>query len=89
VDRPIGIATGYWLDYRGSIPDKGKIFLFSIPSRLALGPTQPSRQRIPMAITPGVKRPGLESDRLPPCSAEVKNDGAIPPLHHKSSWHSA
>jgi hypothetical protein len=25
----------------------------------------------------------------PPSSAEVKNGGAIPPLPHTSSWHSA
>jgi hypothetical protein len=29
---------------------------------------------------PGVKRQGLEADNSSPSSAEVKNDGAIPPL---------
>jgi hypothetical protein len=28
-----------------------------------------------------------ESDHSPPCSAEVKNGGAIYPLPHMSSWH--
>jgi hypothetical protein len=30
-------ATGYGLDGRGSIPDRGKIFLFSIESIAILG----------------------------------------------------
>jgi hypothetical protein len=33
----------------------------------------------------GVKRPGREADHSPPGSAEVKNDGAVPPLPHISS----
>jgi hypothetical protein len=33
---------------------------------------------------PGVKRPMREADHSPPTSAEVKNDGAIPPLPHMS-----
>jgi hypothetical protein len=37
----------------------------------------------------GVKRPGREVDHSLPCNAEVKNDGAIPPLPHKSSWRGA
>jgi hypothetical protein len=38
---------------------------------------------------PGVKRPGRVPDQSPPSSAEVKNDGAKPPLPHVFSWHSA
>jgi hypothetical protein len=38
---------------------------------------------------PGGKRPGREADHSSPSSAEVKNGGAIPPLPHMSSWHSA
>jgi hypothetical protein len=37
----------------------------------------------------GVKRQGPEADHSPPSSAEVKNGGAIPPLPHMFSWHSA
>jgi hypothetical protein len=37
-------------------------FLFSTSSRPALG-----------ALSPWVKRPGLEADHSPPASAEVKN----------------
>jgi hypothetical protein len=36
VYRSVGLAYG--LDRRGSIPGRGKIFLFSIASRMALGP---------------------------------------------------
>jgi hypothetical protein len=40
-------------------------------------------------VFPGVKRPGREADHSPPSNAEVKNGGAIPPLSHMPSWHSA
>jgi hypothetical protein len=33
-----------------------------------------------------VNLPGYETDRSPPSSAEVKNDGAISPLPHTSSF---
>jgi hypothetical protein len=32
------------------------------------------------ALSPGVKWPRNETDHSPPSSAEVKNDGAIPPI---------
>jgi len=38
-----------------------------------LGPTQPPMQRVPRALSLGVKRPGREADLSPPSSAEVKN----------------
>jgi hypothetical protein len=59
------------------IPGRGKICLFSIAARAALGPTQP-----PIQWVPGVKRQGREADHFPPSSAEVKNTGAIPSLPH-------
>jgi hypothetical protein len=49
------------------------IFLFTIASRTALGPTQPPTQWVPGAFSLGVKRPGREADHSPPSSAEVKN----------------
>jgi hypothetical protein len=79
-----GIAAGYRLDIQGGIPYIGKIFLFSIASRPAPGSTWP-----PIKSVSGVKWLGHEADHSPPCSAEVKNDGAIPPLPDMSSWHSA
>jgi hypothetical protein len=57
-----------------------EIFLFSTASRSALEPIQPSTEWVPGTVSPQVKRPGREDDLSPPSSAEVKNDGAIPPL---------
>jgi hypothetical protein len=37
-------ATGYGLDDRDSIPNKGKVYLFSTGSRVVLGPNQPPLQ---------------------------------------------
>jgi hypothetical protein len=37
----------------------------------------------------GVKRADREANHTPPSSAEVKNNGAIPPLHNTSSWRDA
>jgi hypothetical protein len=75
-----GIATGYRLDGRGSIPDRGKIFLFSTAFRPPLRPTQPPIQWVPGANFTWIKRPRREADHSPPSSKEVKNGGAMPPL---------
>jgi hypothetical protein len=64
-------------------------FLFSITSRPDLGPTQPPIQWVPGAVSPGIKRLGLEVDHRPACSAELKNGGNTPALPHTSSRHSA
>jgi hypothetical protein len=58
---------------RSSSPGKGKIFLRSTSSRLVLGPTKPLVLWVPVALSPGVKRPGRDADHSPPTSAEVKN----------------
>jgi hypothetical protein len=68
---------------------QGEIFLFSTASRLALRPTQPPVQWVPGAIFPVVKLLGRGADYSLPSGAEVKNGGAIPPVPHMSSWHSA
>jgi hypothetical protein len=59
----VGIAMGYRLDGPGSILGRGKIFLFSIASRPALGATQPPVQWIPGSLSPGVQRPKREADQ--------------------------
>jgi hypothetical protein len=49
------------------------IFIFTIASRTALGPTQPPIQWVPGALSLGVKRLGREADHSSPCSADFKN----------------
>jgi hypothetical protein len=71
-DLGAGIARsvkllGYELAVRGigvRFLAEGRIFFFSITSRLALGPTQPPIQRVPMAVSLGVKRPLREADHV-------------------------
>jgi hypothetical protein len=49
---------------------------FSLHHRVQNGsgaPTQPLIQRVPEALSLGVKRPGREADHSPTSSAEVKN----------------
>jgi hypothetical protein len=77
MENVVSIAMGYRLDGWSLNPGRGKIFLFYITSRLALGPTQP-----PIQWVSGVKQLGGEVDHSPPSSAEVKNGGSIPPLPH-------
>jgi hypothetical protein len=66
-----------------------KILFFSIAPRLTLGRSQHPIQLVPAALSPGVKPQGREADHSPPSSAEVKKGGAMSPLHHTPSWHSA
>jgi hypothetical protein len=80
---------GYGLDNRGSISGRGNdgIFLFTTPSRPALGPTQPPNQWVPRALTPRVKRLLREADHSPPSTAEVKNVwGYTPTPDAHPSW---
>jgi hypothetical protein len=69
------IALHYGLDDRGSrvrFSAELGIFLFTTVFRTTLGPTQPPIQWVPGALSLGVKRPGCETDHLPPSRAEVK-----------------
>jgi hypothetical protein len=43
----------------------------------------------PSQWVPGTKRLERECDNVPPSSAEVKNGGIVPPLHHTFLWHGA
>jgi hypothetical protein len=51
----IGTEMGYGPDGRDSNTGWGKIFTFSIASRLVLGPTQPPIRWVPADLSPGVK----------------------------------
>jgi hypothetical protein len=70
----VGIAKGYELDDRSSIPGRGKIF---IPS--------PASTHLLSNEYEALKRPVREADHSLPSSAEVKNGGAIPPFPHVST----
>jgi hypothetical protein len=61
-DSSVGIAIGYGLDGRNSVPGRSKIFLVSTASRPAMGPTQSDIERVPASPSPEVKRPGREDD---------------------------
>jgi len=60
------------------------IVLFAM-SRPALGPTQPPLQWVMGALTPGVKRPGCETDHHLHLGSRLRMGGAIPPLPKSSS----
>jgi hypothetical protein len=49
------------------------------------GPTQPPIQWVTEALSPGVKRPGIQADHAPLPSAEVENVRTLPPVPHTSS----
>jgi hypothetical protein len=84
-DCSVDIATSCGLDGGGSVPRRDKIFLFSIASKLAPESIQPPVQWLLVAIAPGIKRSGHETDRLHPSTAEARNDGIFP-FPHMSPW---
>jgi hypothetical protein len=52
-----------WLDGdQSSSPVRVKNFPISTSPRPILGPTQPPILWVPGALSPGIKRPGLEAD---------------------------
>jgi hypothetical protein len=63
---------------------------FSTPRRSdpALGSPSHLSHGFGRLFTRGKRRPGHESDHLPPFSVEVKNSGAVPSLLHIPSWYS-
>jgi hypothetical protein len=88
-NRSVGIATACGLDGLGLNPNSERLFSSPQRSRPSVGPAQPPIQWIPRALSPGLMPQGLEVDHSPASIAEVKNDGAIPPFSHMSSWHNA
>jgi hypothetical protein len=85
-DSSVGIVTP-WVGQPGfNSWQVQEIFLYSIVSTLALGPTQ----WISGALSLGVKQPVHEASHSPPSSAKIKNGGVISPLTYcMSSWHGA
>lgn len=72
-----GILPGYGLEDRGDgvrVPVVKNLY-FTISSGLALEPTQSHFQRVPVALSPGVKRMRYKADHSPPTTAEVKDTG--------------
>jgi hypothetical protein len=47
-------------------------FVFSAESNSVLGPIQPHVQRVPAPVSLEVRRPGRESDYLPPSGVKAK-----------------
>jgi hypothetical protein len=82
-DTSVGTATGLRARRQGfdSRQRQGN-FLHATAFRSVLGSTQPLIQWVQRDLSPGIKRPGREAHHLRPCSAEVKNVGAILPRPH-------
>jgi hypothetical protein len=75
-----------WAGGCSLIPGRGSIFLFSIASRLAVGPNQSPIQWVLRAVPSRLQWLGCEPDDLLPSSVDIKNEGAIPPFLALSSW---
>jgi hypothetical protein len=79
----VGIAMGYWLGRlwnRGSVPGRGKRFIFAQESRQILSPIQSLIQWIRTAPLPELMRLRHEAHKSPPSSVEVQMCGPISPL---------
>jgi hypothetical protein len=86
-----GIAMGYGLNGPGigvRFAPRARICLLFTAPRPALGTPQLPIQWVPGGSFPWGKAAGALS-WLPPSSAEVKNDGAIPLVSYTSSWRGA
>jgi hypothetical protein len=78
----VDIATGNGLHYRSSIPVRSKSFSLFDSDQTGSGAYPASYQMGTGSSLPGVKRPGCEADHSFTSGAEVRSDGAIPPLLH-------
>jgi hypothetical protein len=78
-------VTGLQTEPSGFDSWKGhEIFLFSMVSRLVLGPIQ---LPIRASLSQAVKQQGHKADHSSPFSAKVMNSGANTPLPHMPSWY--
>jgi hypothetical protein len=80
-------ATGWTIGVRFPVGVGNS--LLTTASRPALGLTQPPTQSAPGVPSPGIKRPGRETDNLPHLAPRLIMRGAIPPLPNTSPWHGA
>jgi hypothetical protein len=87
-DSSDSITMSYGLDGRGSIPGRGKIFLYSVESRSALGPTQPPIQWVSAALSPGAKRRGRGAAELT-THLHIFQRSGMRSLPHTSLWSGA
>jgi len=89
---PSYLVTGEWAwlqGNHGSISCKIRILLFSTTFRPAVGPIQPLVWWVPLYFSLGAQKIECEADHILPSCAEVRIHGAILPLTHSSSRHSA
>jgi hypothetical protein len=76
-------AMGWTADFY--FRQRQEIFRYATAFRAALGLNQPPIHCFRGAPSPGVKRQVRETDYSSPCTGEVKNGGAKPPVPHMSS----
>jgi hypothetical protein len=74
-DISVGIATGYVFDSK-----QGKDFSLLHSVHTSAGSTKPHIQCVPGSLSRRVKGVELDADHSLPFIAEVKDDGAVPPL---------
>jgi hypothetical protein len=88
-DRAVSIVTGYKLDDRrvGVRVTVGSR-IFSMSSRLVLGPTQPPIQWVLAALPSGVKQLGRKPITHLHLVLRSRKRGSVHLLPHMSSWHS-
>jgi hypothetical protein len=72
---------------RGLVPVGARGYSFLQCVKTGSGAHTASYPMVPRALSPGLRRPGLEVEHSLLSNAKVNNGGAIPPLIHTSSWH--
>lgn len=75
-----GARTAQSLSRQPDFDSRQNIYLYSTVSIPAPGPTQPLIKCVPVALSPGVRRPEHEAEYSHLSSAEAENGGAIPQL---------
>jgi hypothetical protein len=74
----VGIATGLLVLFPAGTKDSSPLYRV----QTGFGAHPASYLTSTTDFSSGVKRQEREADHSSPSSAEIKNDGAIPPLHH-------